>query len=708
MPYASRNILCITMRVYSHLRFVVSAAAVAFLTNASAQELYVGTNYHPHDSNPEAWKHDISLMKAAGFRVVRMGHLAWDSYEPADGKFTFAWFDQVMNMMNEAGIKVILDVAVRPAPIWLHQKYPSMNITDKGGNVLYPNHRYMVDVGDPMYQQYALRFTAALTKHYAGHPALLAFGIDNEPGDGPISYSATVRARFIAWLRTKYGTVENLNYAWASQRWSRRIGAFDEVGLPAAVSVEGPPERVLDFRRFISGEVSGFLQKVIAKVNANAPGVLTTTNMWYYSSMKYFDYSGVAYAGMITRGGCGFYPGNSLKNNEGIEQALFGIARIQFENTTPFWCTEFTTHTAVPGSIRKSAYASLMEGNQMVCGWTWQSMHGGEEQFLQGMTDWDGVPNRTYGEYKEIAAEFKKIGPFGFPYQPHPEVALAFSFDSQVASANFPERHDEQIQTVFNVFDRRNVETSVVEIGRSQLRYKLLLVPGVALMDEPTAAKIREFVRRGGTAVMTGYSAMVDEHGQVFSSTLPGRLSDVFGIRVSGFEETAQFNELSTIGLEGASLRISYNGQSIECQSPRFDVIHPQGAEVLGQIVGLDQDYPVVTSNRYGAGTAIYVGLPARESLLAPVLGDVIGRLRISTGPAAPPGVMARRIDATHFLYLNLDGAPKRIEAKGRSRSILYDRDYPDGFTLDPYQPDFIECPISRSNGGPESIQVVH
>ena len=192
---------------------------------------------------------------------------------------------------------------------------------------------------------------------------------------------------------------------------------------------------------------------------------------------------------------------------------------------------------------------------------------------------------------------------------------------------------------------------------------------------------------------MTGYSAMVDEHGQVFSSTLPGRLSDVFGIRISGFEETEQFNELSKLGLKGKALRISYNGQDIDCQSPRFDVIHPQGATELGHLVGLDQDYPIVTSNRYGAGTAIYVGLPAREDVLAPIVGDLIDRLRISTGPAVPPGVMARQIDANHFLYLNLEGVAKRIELKGKLRSVLYDRDYLDGFTLDPYQPDFIERP---------------
>ena len=94
---------------------------------ATAQQLFVGTNYHPHDNKDiEKIKNDIQLMKAAHFTVVRMGHLAWDSYEPSEGRFDFAWFDKVMDLMNDAGIKVILDIAIRPAPIWLHQKYPSI------------------------------------------------------------------------------------------------------------------------------------------------------------------------------------------------------------------------------------------------------------------------------------------------------------------------------------------------------------------------------------------------------------------------------------------------------------------------------------------------------------------------------------------------------------------------------------------------------
>ena len=677
------------MKVIKNLFLYI--VTVLFCLSVNAQSLYVGANYHPHDDkNIEKIKKDIQLMKAAGLNVVRMGHLAWDSYEPSEGKFDFEWFDRVMDLMGKAGIKVILDIAVRPAPIWLHHKYPTIDVVDPNGNVQYANHRYMDDVGDPMFQKYALRYTDSLSKHYAKHPALIAFGIDNESGDGPISYSETVRKRFVEWLTKKYSTLDNLNNAWATQRWSRRLNQFEEVGLPVTGAKNGAPEKILDFRRFISDEVNQFLFKVLDKVNQNAPGVLTNTNAWFYSPMKYFDYSDIAYSGKMTRHGEGFYPGNTLVTNWGVMNALFGISRIQFESTNPFWCSEFTTMTASPNSIRKSAYATLMYGNQMVCGWTWQSMHSGEEQYLEGMLDWDGIPNRKYDEYKKIATEFNKIEKY-FPYKRNAEVGMAFSFPSQIASSAFPEQHEGQLQACFNQFYFRNMDANVVEISKSSLNYKLLLVPGVTVMDEVSANKIRNFVKNGGTVIMTSNSAVVDETGKVFASTHPGRLSDVFGIRVAGFEETETLNELSRKSLKGNKMELTYRGKALSAESARFDLVEPKGAEVLGSITSMDKDYPIITSNKYGKGRAIYVGLPADGSTLNPLLEELIDQLKIKKGPEVPTGVMARQIDKNHYLYLNVSGEPKEIQMKTKSRSLLLDKDYTGNFTIAPYEPEFIE-----------------
>lgn len=662
-----------------------------FSATMRSQQLYVGANYHPHDDkNIGKIENDVKLMKEAGFTVVRMGHLAWDSYEPSDGVFDFAWFDKVMDKMDKAGIKVLLDIPVRPAPLWLHHKYPSIDITDSNGNRQYANHRYMDDIGDPDYQKYALRFVDAISKRYAKHPALLAFGIDNESGDGPISYSETAKNRFIEWVKTKYTTIDKLNEAWAGQRWSRRIDKFEEIGFPVSGYTNGAPERMLDFRRFVSDEINGFLMKVINLVNVNAPGVLLNTNVWYYSPLKYFDYTEIAYSGKMTREGCGFYPGSSLLSNAGIIDATFGIARIQFESNNPFWCSEFTTMTAVPGSMRKSAYATLMYGNQMVCGWTWQSMHGGEEQYLQGLLDWDGITNRKYDEYKKIATEFKKIQKY-FPYTPKAEIGLAFSFPSQIVSSSFPEQHQDQLKNCFEVLFNKNIDSKILEISKSKLPYKLLIIPGVAVMDQATAAKIRKFVNDGGTVLMTSNSAIVDSTAKVFSSTRPGLLSDVFGIRVASFEETANINELSRLSFKGNKLEIEYNNNRVLMESPRYDVIEPKSAQVIANIKSLDKDYPIATVNRYGKGKAIYVGLPAIKEIIDPLVSNLIDKLSITKGPDVPQGVMARKIDNNHILYLNTTNEEKRIKTNAKAKSLLSDKEFNSIITIPPFEPEFIE-----------------
>jgi len=58
-------------------------------------QLFVGMCYQPIDRTPAQIDNDIAIMKHAGFNVVRMDDLSWDSFEPAQGKFE--WFDKIMD-----------------------------------------------------------------------------------------------------------------------------------------------------------------------------------------------------------------------------------------------------------------------------------------------------------------------------------------------------------------------------------------------------------------------------------------------------------------------------------------------------------------------------------------------------------------------------------------------------------------------------------
>lgn len=637
--------------------------------NISAQNLYVGVNFHPHDyESISEIDSQIGLMKDAGFNVVRLGHLAWDSYEPADGEFKFEWFDEVMDRMYQAGIKVILDIPVRPAPKWVHRKSPGTTVVTFDGDTLQPLHRYYNDVGDPGYQKYALRLASEMSRRYAGHPALMAFGIDNELGDGCISYSNDVRLRFVEWLKSKYGTVEALNWAWAGWRWSRQVNSFDDVELPdlSRSLYGGNAERQLDFRRFLSDEILKFYTGVIDCVNAEAPGVPTYSNAWYYST-KFFDYAELSYNGRMTYGGCGFYPGTDLDTYYGMRGAAFGMARIQYEQTTPHWCNEFTTMQAAPGACRKQAYLTLMYANQMVCGWTMQSMWGGEEQYLQGLVDWDGTPNYKYYEYRRIADEFGRIAEW-FPYKPDYEVGIALDFASIALGRmnGYPaDAHENQAQACFDWFFDRNMDVRIIDPLRSEYGYKLVILPGVTYLSEGTCKKIRKYIEDGGTVIMTSRSSMTDEFGKVLKCTQPGGLDDVFGIRLGGILKTRDGKSIDEIELRGASgiSSCDFYGKSI----------------------------PVVTENRYGKGRAIYVGTGAGSGEVSMVIDKAVDDLGIERGPEVPERVSARWIDEKHLLLLNHSSEQKVIDIKGKGRSLLDGDTFKGYVTLDGDDADFIE-----------------
>lgn len=649
---------------------VLAGVLCLLCLSVRAQNLYVGANFHPHDYASESEiDAQIGLMKDAGFNVVRLGHLAWDSFEPSDGSFSFGWFDRVMDKMAAAGIRVILDIPVRPAPMWVHIASPGTTIVTFEGDTLQPIHRYFNDVGDPGYQKYAFRLTEAVSRRYAGHPALMAFGIDNELGDGSISYSNDVRLRFISWLKDKYGTVDALNKAWAGWRWSRMVGSFDEVVLPdlANAGYGGNAERQLDFRRFLSDEILDFYTGMIDMVNENAPGIPTYTNAWYYSG-KFFDYAELSYGGKMTYGGCGFYPGTALDTYYGMRGAAFGMARIQFEQDTSHWCAEFTTMQAAPGACRKQAYMTLMYANQMVCGWTMQSMWAGEEQYLQGLVDWDGIPNYKYYEYKRIAEEFKTLDGW-FPYKPDYEVGIALDFTSTALGRmnGYPVRpHEEQAQACFDWFFDRNMDVRIIDPTRSGLDYKLIILPGVTYLSPETASKLRKYVEDGGTLVMTTRTAMTDEYGQVLKSTQPGGLDDVFGIRLGGILENQDGMVFDEVELRGASAL--------------------ESADFYGRSV------PLVTSHRFGKGRAIYVGTSAGHGdTVNGVIDRMVTESGVKRGPMVPERVSARWIDPTHLLVLNHSSEDKAIKVGAKGKSLLSESVFDGSFTLKANDADFVE-----------------
>jgi beta-galactosidase len=646
-------------------------------------QIFVGTCYQPVDRTPEETDRDIAIMNRAGFNVVRMGDLSWDSFEPEQGKFTFDWFDSIMDKMHAAGIRVILDIPGLPAPIWLHRKYPGVDIVAQNGTRLPPAERYMDDISDPDYVREVSIMAEALTKRYAHHPALIAVGYDNEIGNGYMSYSEADRQRFILWLKRKYGTIAELNKAWATQRWSRRLNSFEDVDLPLGEG-PGPSERYLDLHRYWSDVTVERLKELDAIRRRNMPDIPSISNLWDTASRRGFDYLST-YKTYVSYGAEGFYPGDPMSG-------ALGALMTKGALPTPIWFNEFTAggggYYGTPGRSRMYAYLGLMLGAQGILAWTFNSHLGGEEQALFGLVNHDGTPSWKVDEFAHIGSEFKQLSKYGFPRYTHPKVAIAYSFDSFIDShpngpsnttlQYFKPSYTDQVQGAFEPFFRDNIDTAIINIGHEELApYKLVVVPADYVMDEQSASAVREYVRKGGTVLMTAYSAKVDEHGQWFNTPLPGRLSDVFGLKTNAFYESP-------------ALQFELDGKSIQTRVHRYEVLEPSSAAVLASFTNVPDHLPALTLNRFGKGKALYLAIESDASAMTAVESKVLQIAGIQRGPVTPDGVFARVV-GDRTLYVNTTGEQKKIAAEGSKRGILSNRVYNGTVVLDPLEADLLQ-----------------
>lgn len=648
--------------------------ALAALTSVHAQsaegrpdwpgagQLFVGVNYQPVDRSLEQVKRDVALMKQSGFKVVRMGDLAWDYFEPAEGRFDFKHFDAVMHEMHAAGIKVILDIPGQPAPMWLHHKYPGVDIVNQAGTRLAPAERYMDNIGDPNYRRLATRMADTLTQRYAKHPALLAVGYDNEIGNGYLSYSEADRKRFVEWLKKRYGSIDALNKAWATQRWSRRIGHWDEVRLPYADG-PGPAERYLDLRRFWSDLTIAVLDEREAVRRKNTPDKPTLSNYWSWSGRKGFDFHG-SYRQHTTYGAMGFYAGEPISG--GWEAAL-----VKAGMTTPTWFNEFTAGGSgwygLKGWSRMWAHFVLLMGGQATLAWTFNSHLGGEEQVWMGLVDHDDRPSWKLAEWARIASDYAKLEKLGFPRIVQPQVAIAYAFDNTAAhSANGPANSSrdylktsylKQALGAFEPLLKDNIDVAVIKLSYEDLsRYRLIVVPGMYLLDKASTAALRKFVAEGGTAIMTAQSAKVNDHNQWHDTPLPGGLTDVFGLRTNEFYSAA------------GTLRIS--DQEVKGTIEHYEVLEPSSAEVLSRFDNLEGTPPAITVNRFGKGRAIYLATPAQPQIMKPLYRQLYAPLGIEPGPKTPDGVFARAVDG-RVLYVNTNGVPTDVPIDGAMKGVL-------------------------------------
>jgi len=157
---------------------------------------------HGADWNPDQWLHepsvideDLRLMEKSGCNTFSVGIFAWSTLEPAEGRFEFAWLDDIMNRLAAKARYAFLATPSGAKPRWMSETYPEVRRVNRAGQRELHGSRHNHCFTSPVYREKVRIINTKLAERYKGHKALAGWHISNETAAPASARTASPRFR---------------------------------------------------------------------------------------------------------------------------------------------------------------------------------------------------------------------------------------------------------------------------------------------------------------------------------------------------------------------------------------------------------------------------------------------------------------------------------------------------------------------------------
>ncbi|MCO4255324.1 beta-galactosidase [Pseudarthrobacter cellobiosi] len=600
-------------------------------------KLVYGCDYNPEQWDREVWQEDVLLMRQAGVNLVAVNIFGWAELEGSPGTYSFERLDEILGLLHANGIAVNLGTGTSSTPAWLTTLHPEILPQSASGTRAWPGGRQAWCPSSPLYREHALRLVQEVARRYGGHPAVRLWHVSNELGcHNALCYCDVSAAAFRGWLIDRYGSLDALNKAWGTTFWSQRYSDWQQL-LPPRVTVStNNPMQVLDFHRFSSDELLGYYQSE-AEVLRQHSSIPVTTNFMVAAHVRNQDYwSWAPHMDVIAND---HYLDHRL-DSPTMELAFAADTTRGLANGQPWLLMEHSTSAVNwqprniakgPGEMLRNSLAHLARGADGLCFFQWRASVQGSEKFHSAMLPHSGTDSRIWREVVELGGILDKLAEVGGTTV-QAEAALVFSWEAwwaydQESHPSSDVRYLDQVHAIYKALWEAGITVDVVAPGADLSGYKLAVVPGLYLVREREAGVLAEYVRKGGHAVVTYFSGIVDENERVLAGGYPGAFRSLLGIRTEEFFPLAPGQALALDNGSAAALWT---------EALRLEGAEAKVCFVEGHLTGT----AAVTRNRHGSGHAWYIGTALNPAALRDVVTEAAGGAGI-TGLASPEGLEA-------------------------------------------------------------------
>ncbi len=566
------------------------------------KKIYIGAAYYPEMWEESEIEKDIQRCKETGINCLRIGEFAWGKMEPKESEFDLPWLEKIVDKLYENGIYTVMCTPSATPPRWLLDKYPETRTvmhdlvrsdvssrchTCKTSKVLREKNRIICE---------------QLGKAFGRHKGVIGWQLDNEIypyNEG--CFCENCKSAFRTYLKDKFKTVNNLNKAWGTARWSLTYDSFEDVQPPYPRQWRHPSLRKA-WRDFQYAQIQSYIEEQ-AEVLRNYTSLPLGTNMMQHNSLSFYKLNEKLDVAQY----------NHYDAATRLPDTAFGYDFVRTVKDKPFWIME--TQVGWNGSEyadngyrpQGACYANTMlpiaRGAEMNLYWLFRTHPNGHELAHGALFSPAGRAYRVTEEVKKAVDDLSKCENFIANTFIRSKIALHYSstalnsFESApiIEELNYRET---LITKYYSAFKHYNID--VIDTQHTLGGYEVLISSFLATADENGfKERVVEWVKDGGTWIVGPMSDIMDENVSRYTRTPYSFVEELAGVYVK-YQKPVDNEVFKAKWTNDGVCSVSTCFDAFECNT---------GTESLAHFIDCEfAPLSVITERKVGKGKVILVG----------------------------------------------------------------------------------------------------
>ncbi len=663
-----------------------------------ANKLYYGAAYYPEHWPASEIDRDIARMKDLRMNVMRVAEFAWSRMEPREGEYDFAWLHGAIDKLHAGGIDVVLGTPTATPPAWLVEKYPDVMRVNQDGSRQTHGARRDCSYSSATYRRLCRRIVERMAQEFGNRPGVIGWQTDNEFLLTPDYSDETIRT-WRAWLKERYGTIEELNRRWGTELWSQTYNSFDQVPAPVD-RINHHPSLRFNWLRFTNEQIAEFQAEQIAAIRKYSKLPIAHDTMANQPVNYELLNADLDYMGFNTYHDYEFYwriAGN-YDRMRGFGKGMHWL----FE-TAPNYAGGSTTrfiHSPV-GGVRAALWMNHALGGQASLFWLWRQHRTGQEMTHGSVISAWGKPAANYDALRQIGEEIERTSDF-LMRAPVAPAQVAILYSNESAAGLEIEPYISGLQYYFDWSARfyrplqdAYLHRDVIMPGNNLSGYRMVFVPLLPCIPAATRARMKSWVEAGGTLVLGPMSGYRDEEWTAFTDHALGDIETWSGIEVDARLPIGGTPKLPV------PVKLRWSDAGVNYESPADlwqETLSSKSGRVLATYGnGLADSKPAIIEARTGKGKVVILGTDPGPEALGKLLLRLAGEAGIKPMAQGEAGVIVSPRAAGNssgWVVVNVTGTPKKITLESGGVDLLSGREKTRSLALAPY-----DVVILRSSG---------